>query len=177
MPILSLSDLTDKENKMTIELLEVLNDLDFEYVINDDGSLSLKDMQEANLGNIESETFTVNDDIAMTLIDRLDNYIYDYYLNGYIDTLRHECGEDVKGSDFEDILEKMKMHPDKFEGCIDLMEAFINPSLFDVSEIIESSRITKKCFRCGTRLLKSPVEGYTYFCPNCYEDFYKFEQE
>jgi len=159
-----------------IELTEILNDLDFQYVINSDNSLSLRDLQRANLANIENETFVINENIATSLIDRLDNYIYDYYINGYIDTLRHECQEDVKGSNFEDILTKMKMHPDKFEGCIDLMEAFIEPELFDISEIIESSKITKNCFRCGQRLLKSPLPDYKYFCPNCYEDFYEFEQ-
>lgn len=125
---------------MAIKLFEVLNSLDFEYVINNDGSLSLKDMQKANLGNIESETFPVNNNIAMILIDRLENYIYDYYLNDYIDTLRYKCGEDVGSSNFEDILQKMKMHPDKFERCLDLMEAFINPNLFDISEIIEKHK-------------------------------------
>lgn len=159
-----------------IKLTEILNDLDFQYVINANNSLSLRDLQNANLGNIESETFIVNNDIANLLIDRLDSYIYDFYINGYLDTLRHECQEDVKGSNFDDILEKMKMHPDIFEGCIDLMEAFANPSLFDVSDIIESSKITKKCFRCGQRLLKSELSNYTYFCPDCYEDFYSFEQ-
>lgn len=162
--------------KEKIKLTEILNDLDFQYVINDDDSLSLKDLQGANLANIESETFVIDDNIATLLIDRLDNYIYDYYINGYIDTLRHECQEDVKGSSFEDILSKMKKHPIRFEGCIDLMEAFENPSLFDVSEIIESSKITKTCFRCGTRLMKSTIEGYAYYCHNCNEDFYAFEQ-
>lgn len=159
-----------------IELTEILNDLDFQYLINDDNTLSLRDLQSVNLANIESDIFEINENLAMQLIDRLDNYIYDFYVNGYIDTLRYECQENVKGSSFEDILEKMKMHPDTFEGCIDLMEAFVKPELFDISEIIESSKITKKCIRCGTRLLKSQTDGYTYFCPNCFEDFYKFEQ-
>lgn len=117
--------------KEKIKLTEILYDLDFEYVINKDNSLSLIDLQGANLGNIESEKFPINNNLAMLLIDRLDTYIYDYYINGYIDTLRHECNEDVKGSDFEDILEKMKLHPDKFEGCINLMECFVNPELFE----------------------------------------------
>lgn len=162
--------------KEKIELTEVLNDLDFQYLINDNNTLSLRDLQGANLANIESDIFEINENLAMQVIDRLDNYIYDFYVNGYIDTLRHECQENIKGSNFEDILAKMKMHPDTFEGCIDLMEAFVNPSLFDISEIIESSKITKKCFRCDSRLLKSPLPDYTYFCPNCYEDFYGIEQ-
>ena len=61
--------------------------------------------------------------------------------------------------------------------CIRIMEALDRPNeLLDVSEIIENSKITKNCFRCGTRLMKSPVEGYTYYCHNCDEDFCSFEQ-
>lgn len=46
----------------------------------------------------------------------------------------------------------------------------------DFSDITESNEVLRTCFRCGTRLMKSPIEGYTYFCPECYEDFYEFEQ-
>ncbi len=150
--------------------------LEFQYFINEDNTLSLLDLQGANLADIESETFKIDENLATALIDRLENYIYDYYINGYIDTLREECGEDVKSTNFEDILDKMKMYPDKFGECIDLIEAFVNPNLFDISEIIESKKITKHCFRCGTRLMKSPIKGYTYYCYCCNEDFYKFEQ-
>lgn len=34
-----------------------------------------------------------------------------------------------------------------------------------------------KCFRCNTKLTKSKLPDYFYYCPNCDEDFYKFEQE
>ena len=72
----------------------------------------------------------------------------------------------------------IKKYPEKFsDGCIRIIEALDRPDeLLDVSEIIENSKITKNCFRCGTRLMKSPVEGYTYYCHNCDEDFYKIEQ-
>lgn len=33
------------------------------------------------------------------------------------------------------------------------------------------------CFRCGTSLEKSKLKDYTYYCPQCDEDFYRFEQE
>ncbi|MCD7740501.1 MAG: hypothetical protein LUH11_04045 [Candidatus Gastranaerophilales bacterium] len=159
--------------KEKIKLTEILYDLEFQYLINEDDSLSLLDLQGANLADIESETFEINENLAMILVDRLDNYIYDYYLNGYIDTLINECNEDVKDSNYEDILAKMKMYPEKFKGCLNLMEAFVNPNLFDISEIIESSKITKRCFQCNTRLIKSIVNGCTYYCYNCNEDFYE----
>lgn len=72
----------------------------------------------------------------------------------------------------------MKKYPEKFgEGCISIIEALDKPDeLFDISEIIENSKIAKNCFRCGTRLMKSAIEGYTYYCHNCNEDFYEIEQ-
>ena len=33
----------------------------------------------------------------------------------------------------------------------------------------------KKCFRCGTNLLKSDLKGYKYLCIECDENFYEFE--
>jgi len=32
-----------------------------------------------------------------------------------------------------------------------------------------------KCFRCNTKLEKSEIGDYTYYCPECDEDFYSFE--
>lgn len=33
------------------------------------------------------------------------------------------------------------------------------------------------CFRCGSPLFPSQIEGYTSQCFNCDEDFFSFEQE
>ena len=33
------------------------------------------------------------------------------------------------------------------------------------------------CRRCGTVVKKSPVKGYSWFCPNHYEDLFEFETE
>lgn len=55
-------------------ITELLGLYEFEIIVNDDFTLSLKDLQGGNLGNIESEKFNNFDDI----IDRLDNYHYDY---------------------------------------------------------------------------------------------------
>ena len=161
---------------MTIKLIEILSDLDFDYKINKDNTLSLIDLQGANLGNIESESFLL-DSIAMSLIDRLEIYIDDFYINGYIDTLNHECCENLNCYSYSAILEKMQKYPDIFgEGCIELMKAFINPELVDVSDIIENSKIVLKCHRCGTRLKKSGLPDYKYFCQKCQEDFLSYGQ-
>ena len=165
-----------QHDKDKIKLTDILNSLDFKYIINDNDTLSLRDLQGANLANIENIHFEIDKDIAIRVIERLDTYIYDYYISFYIDTLWNECQEYINALDYKNILAKMKMYPDIFKECINLMEVFVNPRLFDISDILENKKIKIKCFRCGTRLMKSPIEGYTYFCPECYEDFYEFEQ-
>ena len=162
-----------------IKLTEILDMVEFDYIINNNGTLSLHDQLGANLGGIEDDTFKIDKNLAISVVDRLSIYIEDYITEGYAETLTKECNEKASKYDaYIDLLTKMKKYPKKFqEGCIKIMEALDKPTeLLDISDIIESSKITKKCFRCGSRLLKSPVEGYTYFCPNCYEDFYEIEQ-
>ena len=34
----------------------------------------------------------------------------------------------------------------------------------------------KRCVKCGSKLYKSEIEGYTYQCFKCDEDFYTIEQ-
>lgn len=165
--------------KEKIKLTEILDMVEFDYVINNDGTLSLHDQLGANLGGIEDDTLEIDKNLAMLVVDRLSIYIEDYITDGYAETLRVECNEQADKSDtYLDLLEKMKKYPDKFcEGCLRIMEALDRPNeLLDISEIIENSKITKTCFRCGTRLMKSLVNGYTYYCHKCNEDFYGFEQ-
>lgn len=76
---------------MTINLKEFLYDLEFDYKINEDNTISLIDLLGANLGNIEEEKFEICEKLPMALVDRLDTYIYDYNISGIEDTLRHEC--------------------------------------------------------------------------------------
>lgn len=35
--------------------------------------------------------------------------------------------------------------------------------------------VNKVCNKCGYRVSKSKVRGYSYFCPQCFEDLYRFE--
>ena len=66
-----------KSNKYNSLFYEMLNTLDFELVEHENGQYSLIDLQGANLGNIEGDTFETASEIA----DRLDLYISDYFLN------------------------------------------------------------------------------------------------
>ena len=158
-----------------IKLSTLLESVEFDYVINNDNTLSLVDLLGANLGNIESDSFTINNDLATLVIDRLEIYINDYYIADIVETL-NTCNETASSTDsYEIILDKMNKHPDKFASIINLMEAIINPCLFDISEILEEKEMTEKCPRCGSRLYKSLHSEKSLYCRECKEDFYSFE--
>ena len=70
---------------------ELLDVYEFKLIVNDDLTLSLIDLQGANLGRIESETFKTFDDV----IHRLEIYHYDYIVKDIEETF------DVKETDFE----------------------------------------------------------------------------
>lgn len=127
-----------------IDILEILDTVEFTYRMNKNGTVSLVDQLGVNLGDIESDEFATNDNLAIALIDRLNIYIEDYITEGYANTLTEECGECADKSDsYLELLNKMKKYPNVFdEGCLDLMNALDNPSKFiDVSAIINSGKL------------------------------------
>lgn len=158
-----------------MKLSELLYALEFDHIINDDNYLCLVDLLGANLGKIEQEEFEISKNLASNLIDRLDNYVYDYFVNGFIETLKHECHEDVKTNYFPDILKQMQKHKDKFKDCIEFMEVLVYPEILDISDIYYNKSITARCPKCNSRLKKSVVDGYAFTCQKCDEDFYSFE--
>lgn len=131
-------------NNKKIDILEILNTVEFTYKINKNGTVSLVDELRVNLGNIESDEFTINNNLATALMDRLSIYIEDYITDGYANTLVEECKEHANKSDsYLELLNKMKKYPKVFDNdCLDLMNALDNPNEFiDVSEIINSSKL------------------------------------
>jgi hypothetical protein len=121
---------------MTITLKEFLFDLEFDYQVNDDNTISLVDLMQANLGNIEEEKFEIWEQLPMVLVDRLDTYINDYHIEGIIDTLRHDCQykDDVYPYD-EKLISAMKQYPTQFDdSLIDYIEDIITANI-DISEL------------------------------------------
>lgn len=127
-----------------IDILEILDTVEFTYKINNNGTVSLVDQLGVNLGNIEGDEFKINNNLAMALIDRLNIYIEDYITEGYANTLIKECNEHADKSDsYLELLNKMKKYPNVFDkGCLNLMNALDNPNEFiDVSAIINNSKL------------------------------------
>jgi len=79
------------ENKNQWETLfdQFLDTVEFRLVKYPDG-WGLVDKQEANLGEIESERF----DAAVTIIDRLDVYTEDYFVDDICETMGRSASED-----------------------------------------------------------------------------------
>lgn len=101
---------TDSKPEMSLRAL--LSTIGFDYTY-EDGNLRLKDLTGANLGKIESETF----ETVEKLIDRLDNYWFDYYFPdeespdyGKFDTLEEVMNAEGYGH-YRDALYAI-LHPD-----------------------------------------------------------------
>lgn len=71
---------------------ELVNYVEFELEVNQNGTLSLVDTQHANLGGIESQEFSTYREV----VDRLSTYFYDYILEPLCDYLEIEDYQDEK---------------------------------------------------------------------------------
>ena len=130
-------------NNKKIDILDILDIVEFTYKINKNGTVSLVDKLGANLGNIESDEFTINNNLAMAIIDRLSTYIEDYITDDYANTLIEECKEHAdKSEPYLDLLNKMKKYPKVFDNnCLNLINALDNPTEFiDVSAITNRNK-------------------------------------
>ena len=68
---------------------DILLNMDFELIVNEDGTLSLHDLQHANLGGIETETF---ENYAQVL-SRMDMYTRDYFVTPLVECLNEDYGD------------------------------------------------------------------------------------
>lgn len=122
---------------MTITLREFLSDLEFDYQVNDDNTISLIDQLKANLGGIEQEKFEIWEQLPMALVDRLDTYINDYHIEGIIDSLHHYC--QYKGDVYpydEKLIPAMKQYPNEFdESLIKYIEDIVMANI-DITELM-----------------------------------------
>lgn len=118
-----------------IALEAFLNDLDFSYKINEDNTLSLIDLQQANLANIEQEKFTIDDSLPINLINALDRYVYDYILQPVEETLQKECNDSTPIFPADtNLIPTIKKYPNVFDkDYIAYLEDIINANI-DISQ-------------------------------------------
>lgn len=119
-----------------ITLSEFLNELEFNYEINQDNTISLIDLLGANLGGIENEKYVIDENLSSFLVDRLDMYIYDYHIQGIEDTLYHDCQyKDTIYPYDEKLIPVMKQYPEHFDkDLIDFINDILNANI-DISEL------------------------------------------
>lgn len=123
-----------------LSLKEFLADLEFDYKINNDNTISLVDLLSANLGNIEDEKFEIYDSLPSALVDRLDTYIYDYHISGIEDTLYHDCQYKDKIYPYnEKLIPAMKKYPKVFDSSlINYIEDIVNANI-DITNIYKEN--------------------------------------
>ena len=63
------------------------------------------------------------------------------------------------------------------DGSFALVGEGFEDDLYDAGEKVKRARAIGTCRFCGSPLFKSRVDGYTYECLECDEDFFAFEQE
>ena len=119
-----------------ITLSEYLSSLDFDYKVNKNNTISLIDLQDANLAGIESEEYEINDNLAMILSDRLSVYEEDYFFNAIVECLQQDFDYDGELYPYDTfLLPEMKKHPDYFsKNYISFIEDVINYDI-DISEV------------------------------------------
>ena len=86
-----------------------------EFALEKDGdSYRLTDLQGGNLGDIESDRF----DSAKEIFDRMDDYIYDYYVRP-IEEETEQSGVELPDGDLETLVGWYKEHKDEFPEYAD----------------------------------------------------------
>lgn len=126
--------LYESEGVRRMKLSEVLNMMEFSYEVTGT-TMRLVDLTHANLGNIQSEEYELNNDLATNVLDRLSTYIEDYFLSDIRERLRALGNNTLdEGSSLEEYLIEMRKH-DEFNDNIDIIYFLTNPDELDISDI------------------------------------------
>ena len=114
---------------MTLEAF--LSYFDFDYRMYDNSTFSLVDLQGANLGNIESERFSMDTKGIMDCIERMDIYVMDYVLRPVEEQMNMSFNS-VK--DILDYAHESDEHALKVSCCcdMDIINAICNPETISI---------------------------------------------
>lgn len=114
-----------------MKLIELLDMVNFSYKFNKDETLSLVDNTSINLNHIENDRFDLDEHIAMKVLDRLENYVYDYIVEDIIEEFDIQLF-----NDWEDLLNKAKeKKPERIED-LKVLEAVVNPDSIDITDVV-----------------------------------------
>lgn len=126
---------TENESKWVKIAKQIIKDEDFELYINDRGFYALKDLQGADLGDIEYREYTS----LAQIIDDLGTYHVDYYLEDMEECLEKDFNtlEDAYEYANENKIEMQKYYSD-VNGFLD--ELYVILYCYDIPELNEKIR-------------------------------------
>lgn len=119
-----------------MKIKEFLNSMEFDYKINDNGTLSLVDITGANLNNIEDDEFEINKDLMVNIVDRLGVYIDDYFITDLLERLdelgiKHNLDMNSSYLDILNVLRENNLNND-----VEDFEYLNEPTLIDITEVL-----------------------------------------
>lgn len=134
--MLELKQETNLEQEEKMDLKELLSLIDFDFYIEDD-KIKLKDLQGANLGNIEDEEWEIYPEVVSALIDRLEVYWQDYIIRDIFELLKESNLCKTEKINFDDnylslsnVLEKLDK--DKFSFHIKILKILSHPETIEI---------------------------------------------
>jgi hypothetical protein len=119
-----------------MKIKEFLNSMEFDYKINDNGTLSLVDITGANLNDIEDDEFEINKDLMVNIVDRLGVYIDDYFITDLLERLdelgiKHNLDMNSSYLEILNVLRENNLNDD-----VEDFEYLNNPTLIDITEVL-----------------------------------------
>ena len=129
----------NKRYRGIIQLEDILRELDLGYDIIK-GKLKLVDFQETNCYNVESDLFTIDDNLSTVLVTKLSININDYILEPIRAELRSIAGKQSEDLySVKDILKHMQNYCYLFTNRQFLMvEAIIDPAKIQIDNVIRN---------------------------------------
>jgi hypothetical protein len=119
-----------------MKIKEFLNSMEFDYKINDNGTLSLVDITGANLNDIEDDEFEINKDLMVNIVDRLGVYIDDYFITDLLERLdelgiKHNLDMNSSYLEILNILRENNLNDD-----VEDFKYLNEPTLIDITEVL-----------------------------------------
>lgn len=130
-----------KENKWVKIAKQIIKGEDFELYVNDKGFYALRDLQGADLGDIQEREYT---NLA-SIIDDLSLYHQDYYINDIKEVLEINLEEDKNYIDWSNYYNYIKEHKEEVEqkySNVDYLldELYVIIWCYDIPELNEKIR-------------------------------------